>query len=116
MNWTYIAAFSATWLASYHYVRAVHSRGLQPSGGPGLALFHACGLLSGILLVALLIGGFIHGGSWWQPIVTVVVAGGVTFVSERILPTRLMPGWISLFTLAAIVLSVAWAGVWALPG
>ena len=109
MNWTYIAAFSAAWLAGYQYARAVQSRGFQPSGEPGLTVFHACGLLSGILLVVLLVGGFIRGGLWWQPVVIVAIAWGVTFASGRILPTRLMPAWISLSTLAAVSLSVAWA-------
>ena len=116
MNWTYVAAFSATWLAAYHYGAALNESGLQPDGMAGFAVYHACGIVSALLFVALLIGGFIHGGSWWQPVVTVVVACVATFLSDRILPRRLMPAWISLFALAAIGLSVAWAVAWAYPG
>jgi len=92
MNWRYIAAFSAMWLSGYHYQRALRSPGLQPGNGPGMTLFHACGLVSVALLVVLLVGGFILGGSWWQPVVTFVVAVAITAGSVRVLSTRMLPG------------------------
>lgn len=105
MNWLYVCALGTAIIAGNYYQGALRHRGDQPSHPFGQRLFRFSGAVGGGLLLVLLVGGFFIG-PWWQPFVAFVIGGIASAVVERILPRGMIPGWINLFMLAPLALSV----------
>ncbi len=103
MEWVYLAAMSAAVTAGNYYQGALRSPGDQPGRDIGLSIFHTAGAASAFTFLALLIVGFVMW-TWWLPVVGFLAGCTVSILADRVLSRAVIPGWIILFTTAAIVL------------
>jgi hypothetical protein len=102
LNWLYVAAILTAIISGNYYQGCLRSPSLMPRHR---SLFDLAGAIAGTLFVGLLIFGFFIG-PWWQPFACLGLGVAATGLAYILLPSDRNPGWVLLFALASVLLTI----------
>jgi hypothetical protein len=103
MDWLYVAATLTAIISGNYYQDCLRNPALMPRYR---LPFDTAGAVAGTGFLGLLISGFFIG-PWWQPFACLGLGVAGTGLATALLPRDLNPGWVVLFALASVVLTVA---------